>query len=208
MSLINDFEIFLFGILSMMPVTKKISEIFIENIPIKKKLCQYTNWNMVMILVNYISNNYFDYNNQIIDKFIAYNSFQIFILFHSFMIYDKRILFEELQGIEPFSRSLILFNNISKRTLLSCEYFILNIILHILPVYYYKDCLVYYNNYTIINMYVYLIIFKFIWVLNIIGNFNVTSMYIPKLDICNIKIINIIILTDIFADKFLTKISY
>jgi hypothetical protein len=208
MSVINDFEIFLFGILSMMPVTKKISEIFIENIPIKKKLCQYTNWNMVMILVNYISNNYFDYNNQIIDKFIAFNSLQIFILFHSFMVYDKRILFEELQGIEPFSRSLILFNNISKRTLLSCEYFILNIILHILPVYYYKDCLVYYNNNTNINMYVYLIIFKFIWVLNIIGNFNVTSMYIPKLDICNIKIINIIILTDIFADKLLTKISY
>lgn len=41
MSLINDFEIFLFGILSMMPVTKKISEIFIENIPIKKALSIY-----------------------------------------------------------------------------------------------------------------------------------------------------------------------
>ena len=207
MSLINDFEIFLVGILTMMPVTKKLSEIFIENIAIKRKLCQYTNWNMVMILVNYISNNYFDYYNQIIDKFIAFNSFQIFILFHSFMLYDKRILFEELQGIDPFSRSLSIFNNISKRTLLSCEYFIGNIILHILPVYYYKDCLVYYKN-TELNMYAYLIIFKFIWVLNIIGNFNVTSIYIPKLDICNIKIINIIILTDIFADKLLTEISY
>lgn len=207
MSVINDFEIFLVGILTMMPVTKKLSELFIENIAIKRKLCQYTNWNMVMILTNYISNNYFDYYNQIIDKFIAFNSLQIFILFHSFMVYDKRILFEELQGIDPFSRSLSIFNNISKRTLLSCEYFIANIILHILPVYYYKDCLVYYNN-TDINMYAYLIIFKFIWVLNIIGNFNVTSIYIPKLDICNIKIINIIILTDIFADKLLTEISY
>jgi len=57
-------------------------------------------------------------------------------------------------------------------------------------------------------MYTYLIIFKFIWVLNIIGNFNVTSIYIPKLDICNIKIINIIIFNDIFVDKLLTEISY
>lgn len=123
------------------------------------------------------------------------------------MIYDKRILFEELQGIDPFSRYLSIFDNISKRKLLSCEYFIANIFLHILPVYYYKDCLIYYNN-SDLNMYTYLIIFKFIWVLNIIGNFNVTSIYIPKLDICNIKIINIIILSDIFADKLLTEISY
>lgn len=207
MSIINEFEIFLVGILIIMPVTKKLSEIFIENIAIKIKLCQYTNWNIVMILENYICNNYFDYNNKIIDKFIAFNSLQIFILFHSFMLYDKRILFEELQGINPFSRSLSLFDNISKRTLMSCEYFIANIILHILPVYYYKDCLVYYNN-TELNMYTYLIIFKFIWVLNIIGNFNVTSIYIPKLDICNIKIINIIIFNDIFVDKLLTEISY
>nr|QPI16825.1 MAG: hypothetical protein NIOZUU159_00322 [Virus NIOZ-UU159] len=207
MSIINEFEIFLVGILIIMPVTKKLSEIFIENIAIKIKLCQYTNWNIVMILANYICNNYFDYNNKIIDKFIAFNSLQIFILFHSFMLYDKRILFEELQGINPFSRSLSLFDNISKRTLMSCEYFIANIILHILPVYYYKDCLVYYNN-TELNMYTYLIIFKFIWVLNIIGNFNVTSIYIPKLDICNIKIINIIIFNDIFVDKLLTEISY
>ena len=97
MSVINEFEIFLFGILTMMPVTKKLSEIFIENIAIKRKLCQYTIWNMVMILVNYIINNYFDYYNLIINKFIALNSLQIFIFFHSFMIYDKRILFEELQ---------------------------------------------------------------------------------------------------------------
>ena len=207
MSIINEFEIFLVGILIIMPVTKKLSEIFIENIAIKIKLCQYTNWNIVMILANYICNNYFDYNNKIIDKFIAFNSLQIFILFHSFMLYDKRILFEELRGINPFSRSLSLFDNISKRTLMSCEYFIANIILHILPVYYYKDCLVYYNN-TELNMYTYLIIFKFIWVLNIIGNFNVTSIYIPKLDICNIKIINIIIFIDIFVDKLLTEISY
>lgn len=207
MSVINEFEIFLIGILTMMPVTKKLSEIFIENIAIKRKLCQYTNWNMVMILVNYISNNYFDYYNKCIDKFIALNSLQIFIFFHSFMLYDKRILFEELQGIDPFSRSLSLFNNISKKTLLSCEYFIANIILHILPVYYYKDSLVYYNTIEL-NLYAYLIIFKFIWVLNIIGNFNVTSIYIPKLDICNIKIINIIIFTDIFADKLLTNLSY
>lgn len=208
MSLINEFEFFLFGILTMMPATKKLSEIFIENIAIKRKLCQYTNWNIVMILVNYISNNYFDYNNVIIDKFVALNSLQIFILFHSFLLYDKRILFEELQGIEPFSRYLSLFNNISKKTLLSYEYFIANIFLHILPVYYYKDCLVYYNNTIELNLYTYLIVFKFIWVLNIIGNFNVTSIYIPKLDISNIKIINIIIFTDIFADKLLKKISY
>ena len=207
MSLINEFEIFLIGILTMMPVTKKLSEIFVENKAIKKKLCQYTSWNIFMIVVNYINNNYFDYYNKIIDKFIAFNSLQIFILFHSFIIYDKRILFEELQGINPFLRYLSIFNNVSKRTLLSYEYFICNIILHILPVYYYKDCLVYYND-TTLNMYAHLIIFKFVWVLNIIGNFNVTSLYIPKLDICNIKVINTIILTDIITDKLLTEISY
>lgn len=207
MSLINEFEIFLIGILTMMPVTKKLSEIFVENIAIKKKLCQYTSWNIFMIVVNYINNNYFDYYNKIIDKFIAFNSLQIFILFHSFIIYDKRILFEELEGINPFLRYLSIFNNVSKRSLLSCEYFICNIILHILPVYYYKDCLLYYNDATL-NMYAHLIIFKFVWVLNIIGNFNVTSLYVPKLDICNIKVINTIILTDIITDKLLTEISY
>jgi len=204
---INEFEYFLVGILTLMPVTKNLTEIFIDNIVIKRKIYQYTNWNIVMLVINFINNNYFDYYNKIIDKFIAFNSLQIFIFFHSFMLYDKRILFEELQGIEPFSRKLSIFNSISKKTLLFYEYIILNIILHILPVYYYKDSLINYNN-NDVNMYTYSIIFKFTWVLNIVGDFNVTSLYVPKLDISNIKIVNIILFLDIFIDKLLIELSY
>ena len=57
-------------------------------------------------------------------------------------------------------------------------------------------------------MYIYTICFKFVWVLNIIGHFNVTTIYVPKLDVCNIKIINLILLLDFLTDKLLNEITY
>ena len=130
------------------------------------------------------------------------------MFFHGFILYDKRILFEELQGVEPLSKKLLMFNNISKRTILNCEYILINIILHILPVYYYKNTLLNYNlENKDVSMYLYTIAFKFMWVLNTIGSFNVTSIYVPKLDICNIKIINLIFGIDILSDKLLKYLS-
>lgn len=205
----NEFEYFLLCILILMPVSKKLADIFIDNVHIKRKLNQYTTWNIVMILFNYINTLYFGYNNLIIDKFIALNSFHILCYFHCFILYDKRILFEELQGVEPFIGKLIPVNGVSKRNLLSFEYFICNIILHILPVYFYKNSLVNYNEKGAdINMYIYTICFKFVWVLNIIGHFNVTTIYVPKLDVCNIKIINLILLLDFLTDKLLNEITF
>lgn len=199
-----NFELFLLTTITLMPVSKKLTEIFIENIVIKRKINQYTNWNITMIFMNYINTNIFLNRNQFIDKFIALNSLQIFMFFHGFILYDKRILFEELQGVEPLSRKLLMFNNISKRTILNCEYILINIILHILPVYYYKNTLLNYNlEHKDVSMYLYTIGFKFMWVLNTIGSFNVTSIYVPKLDICNIKITNLIFSIDILSDKLL-----
>tara|TARA_B100000795_G_scaffold2296_1_gene1589 strand:+ start:3452 stop:4096 length:645 start_codon:yes stop_codon:yes gene_type:complete len=201
---IENFEFFLLTTMILMPVSKKLTEIFIENIIIKRKINQYTNWNIFMIIMNYVNTNIYLNKNVLIDKFIALNSLQIFMFFHGFILYDKRILFEELQGVEPIFKKLLIFNNISKRTILNCEYIIFNIILHILPVYYYRDSLINYNlqneDFTI---YMYTICFKFMWVLNIIGSFNVTSIYVPKLNICNIKIINLIFAIDVLSDKIL-----
>lgn len=203
-----NFELFLLTTMILMPVSKKLTEIFVENIVIKRKINQYTNWNITMIFMNYINTNIFLSRNLLVDKFIALNSLQIFMFFHGFILYDKRILFEELQGVEPLSRKILLFNNISKRTILNCEYILINIILHILPVYYYRDSLLQYNlENKDVSMYLYTIAFKFMWVLNTIGSFNVTSIYVPKLDICNIKIINLIFGIDILSDKLLKYLS-
>ena len=103
-----NFELFLLTTMILMPVSKKLTELFIENIVIKRKINQYTNWNIIMIFMNYINTNIFLSRNLLVDKFIALNSLQIFIFFHGFILYDKQILFEELQGVEPLSRKLLL----------------------------------------------------------------------------------------------------
>ena len=84
----NEFEYFLLCILILMPVSKNLADIFIDNVHIKRKLHQYTTWNLIMILFNYINTMYLGYNNLIIDKFIALNSFHILCYFHCFILYD------------------------------------------------------------------------------------------------------------------------
>jgi len=201
------FELFVFLSLLLMPVSKKMTNLYISNLVVKRKLNQYTNWNIILIFLNYIYINISGIENPYISKFIAHNSLLINILFHGFMLYDSRILFEKIDDTKPFSRHLSIFNKISDRTLLNYEYIICDIFLHILPVYYYYDNIVNYRIYPYdINMYPYTLLFKFMWALNIIGGFNVSSIYVPSLDICNIKIINLIVIMDYTLDKTLISL--
>lgn len=204
---IFEFELFIFLSLILMPISKNLTDIYISNSVVKRKLNQYTNWNIFLIFLNYIYINISGNQNPYISKFIAHNSLLINILFHGFMLYDNRILFEKIDNIKPFSRYLTFFHKISDRTLLNYEYIICDILLHILPVYYYYDNIVNYKIYPYdINIYPYTLLFKFMWALNIIKGFNVSSIYVPSLDICNIKIINLIVIMDYTLDKILLSL--
>lgn len=158
------------------------------------------------MFIHYILINVFSINNLLISKFIANNSLIIMLLFHSFLIYDPRILFETIDGT-PFVLNKII-KNVSSSTLLRTEYMICNIIFHILPVYYYSDTLINYRAYDdTINMFLYTIFFKFMWALNIFGNFNITSIYVPSFDFCNVKLINMIVIIDYIVDKTLMTLT-
>jgi len=85
---------------------------------------------------------------------------------------------------------------------------ICNFIFHILPVYYYRDTLKHYREYdNTKDMYMYTIIFKFMWALNIFGNFNITSIYVPSFNFSNVKLINIVVIFDYIVDKTLMAIT-
>ena len=173
---------------------------------IKRKINQYTNWNIYIMFVHYILINVFGINNLLISKFIANNSLIIMLLFHSFLMYDPRVLFETIDG-EPFVLNKII-KNVSSSTLLRTEYMICNIVFHILPVYFYRDTLLQYKSYDDTkNMYLYTIIFKFMWTLNIFGNYNFMSIYIPSFDFSNIKLVNGIIVWDYILDNLLMNLS-
>jgi len=201
----NQFELFLYTIFICMMISGK----YTENIKIdvlRRKINQYTNWNIYIIFLNYILINYFNINNLMISKFIANNSLNIFILFHTFIIYDSRILFHTIDN-SPFILNKLV-RGISEKRLLQTEYIICNIIFHVLPVYFYKDTLMYYKSCDDTkNMYLYTIIFKFMWSLNIFGNFNFMSIYIPSFDFSNIKLVNFIILWDYILDNAIMNIS-
>jgi hypothetical protein len=47
----NQFEIFLITIISLMPISKKYSQ-YIKVDIIRRKINQYTNWNILMIIAN------------------------------------------------------------------------------------------------------------------------------------------------------------
>ena len=68
----NQFELFLYTIFICMMISGK----YTENIKIdvlRRKINQYTNWNIYLILLNYLLINYADINNLLISKFIANN---------------------------------------------------------------------------------------------------------------------------------------
>jgi len=194
----NQFEIFLATVIILMPITKKYSQFITIDI-IRRKINQYTNWNILMIIMNSAIYNFFNIDNHLISRFIAINSFQIMSLFHLFLLYDSAILFC-LMDATPILFKHRIFSSISKTNLVRFEYFVVNIIVHILPVYYYKDYLVLKDD---IHLFQYLIMFKFMWVLNIFGNFNITSIYVPTFEGCNIKLINLVVIIDYISYKLI-----
>ena len=211
----NHFEIFLATMITLMPISKKYSQ-FIQNDVARRKINQYTNWNMLMIIANSALYNIFNIDNYIISRFIAINSVQIMALFHLFMIYDSNVLFCVMDA-KPFLLKHSVFSRISNNLLVRFEYFVANIVVHILPVYYYGDYLTLKDNdanvicdnmgYRI-HMFYYLIMFKFMWVLNIFGDFNITSIYVPTFSGCNVKLINLVVIVDYITYKIVNYALY
>ena len=159
-----------------------------------------------MILANSAIYNLFAIDNPIISRFIAINSFQIMTLFHLFMIYDSNVLFCVMDA-KPFLLTHALFSRISNHLLVRAEYFVANIVVHILPVYFYRDYLVLRSGDTMpMPMFHYIIMFKFMWVLNIFGDFNITSIYVPTFSGCNVKLVNLVVAIDFLTYKLLNSI--
>jgi hypothetical protein len=52
-------------------------------------------------------------------------------------------------------------------------------------------------------MFHYIIMFKFMWVLNIFGDFNITSIYVPTFSGCNVKLVNLVVAIDFLTYKLL-----
>ena len=210
----NQFEMFLTTIITLMPISKKYSQ-YIKNDIIRRKINQYTNWNILMIFANSVLYNIMNIDNHLIARFIAINSIQIMSLFHLFVLYDSSILFYVMES-KPTILNHWIFSKISANNLVRTEYFIGNILVHILPVYFYRDYLVLKqdndvicdnDNYKI-HMFQYLVMFKFMWVLNIFGNFNITSIYVPKFEGCNVKLVNLVIIIDYISYKLINYFLY
>jgi hypothetical protein len=204
----NQFEIFLITMISLMPISKKYSQSIKIDV-VRRKINQYTNWNILMIIFNSVIYNIFNIDNHLISRFIAINSFQIMTLFHLFILYDSNILFYAIDT-KPFILKYNVFNKISDFHLVRFEYFICNIFVHILPAYAYKDFLTIKNvndnaicECNNINMFQYIILFKFMWVLNIFGDFNITSIYVPSFNWCNVKLVNLVITIDYITYKLI-----
>jgi hypothetical protein len=208
-----QFELFLITMITLMPISKKYSQ-FIKIDVVRRKINQYTNWNILMIITNSIMYNIFNIDNILISKFIAVNSFQIMTLFHLFILYDSNILFYAMDT-KPFILKYNIFNKISDFHLVRFEYFICNFFVHILPVYAYKDFFTIKNvnenaicQYNSINMLQCIILFKFMWVLNIFGDFNITSIYVPSFKWCNVKLINLVITIDYITYNLVNYFLY
>lgn len=207
----SQFEVFYATIILLMPISKRYSP-YIKNDVVRRKINQYTNWNILMILTNSAIYNLFAIDNHIISRFIAINSFQIMTLFHLFMIYDSNVLFCVMDA-KPFLLTHALFRRISNHLLVRAEYFVANIVVHILPVYFYRGYLVMRSSDNgdsgdamAIDMFHYIIMFKFMWVLNIFGDFNITSIYVPTFSGCNVKLVNLVVAIDFLTYKLLNSI--
>ena len=204
----NQFEIFYMSIIMLMPLSKKYSPLIKSDV-VRRKINQYTNWNLLMILANSILYNVWGIDNYIISRFIAINSIQIMTLFHMFMIYDSNVLFCVMDD-EPVLLKHPVFSRISNNLLVRFEYFIANIMVHIMPVYYYKDYLALESSDSggSLDMFHYIIMFKFMWVLNIFGDFNITSIYVPTFDGCNVRLVNLVVIVDFITYKVLNSFIY
>jgi hypothetical protein len=46
------------------------------------------------------------------------------------------------------------------------------------------------------------------WVLNIFGDFNITSIYVPTFEGCSIKLINLVVIIDYISYKLMNYFLY
>ena len=81
----NQFELFLATMITLMPISKKYSQ-YIKIDVLRRKINQYTHWNILMIIANSMLYNVFNIDNYLISRFIAINSFQIMSLFHLYIL--------------------------------------------------------------------------------------------------------------------------
>jgi hypothetical protein len=205
----NQFEMFYIFFIMLMPLSKKYAPLIKSDV-VRRKINQYTNWNLLMILANYALYNGWGIDNHIISRFIAINSIQIMTLFHLFMIYDSNVLFCVMND-EPVLLKHFICRRISTSNLVRMEYLIGNIVVHILPVYFYRKYLFLSGSGSggaELDMLPYIIMFKFMWVLNIFGDFNITSIYVPSFDGCNVRLVNIVVIVDFITYKVLNSFIY
>jgi hypothetical protein len=204
----NQFELFYITFIMLMPFSKKYAPLIKSDV-VRRKINQYTNWNLLMILANYALYNVWGINNHIISRFIAINSIQIMTLFHLFIMYDSNVLFCVMND-EPVLLKHSICRRISTSNLVRLEYLIGNIVVHILPVYFYRDYLAIDSSGAggDLDMLPYIIMFKFMWVLNIFGDFNITSIYVPSFDGCNVRLVNIVVIVDFITYKVLNSFIY
>ena len=191
MAFFNNFLITMFV---FMPCVKYLPVINNpNNKTISRKINQYTNWNLFMITCNSVLYNFYQIDNVFLSKFLALNSFQIFCIYHLFILYDSRVLFGILDNAKPFLLNIGSYHNF----MIKLEYFIINFFVHILPAYMYKDYLIQkLPDEPELNIGIYTILFKFMWALNVFGNFNVVSIYLPTFDLCSVKLFNTIVVFD------------
>jgi hypothetical protein len=201
----NQFEIFYITFIMLMPFSKKYAPLIKSDV-VRRKINQYTNWNLLMILANSLLYNVWGINNHIISRFIAINSIQIMTLFHMFIMYDSNVLFCVMND-EPVLLKHSICRRISTSNLVRLEYLIGNIVVHILPVYFYRDYLFIASAAGgDLDMLPYIIMFKFMWVLNIFGDFNITSIYVPTFNGCNVRLVNIVVIVDFLTYKVLNSL--
>ena len=190
----NNFMLFTYFFIHIILYLPKVLS---NNSTISRKINQYTIWNVKLICVNYILNNYFNIYNIFLSKFIAINSVQICILYHIIILYDKRVLFSIVNNeTRPFVNMIGINSKKYNISIIYFEYVLIHILIHILPVYSYREYLIGYDDYKIINMSIYTILLKFYWTLNVFGNFDITKLYIPEYRGCNIFLFNCILALD------------
>lgn len=167
----KEFEKMLFFITIVLPFFHKIPKIIFKNnkriIYWELKLSQYTNWNILIILLNCVLNYYNIYNN-ILLEFITVNSISICITFHLIYLNDYNLIY-----IFPKTNDMSFI-----------EFHLCSFITHILPVIYF---LYKYNNIEIeyqqpiycpnINIGIYTLLFKLLWCFTTVKDFEVAKIY-------------------------------
>ena len=139
----NNFMLFTYIFIQLILFIPKV--LLKKNSTIGRKINQYTIWNLKIICINYILNNYFNINSIFLSKFIALNSVQICILYHIIILYDKRVLFSIVNNeIKPFVNLIGINSKKYNCSIIYFEYMLIHILIHMIPVYSYREYLINY----------------------------------------------------------------